>query len=73
MVLDERLGQIRDASALGQVNPAPMSSVTLSRTARGATQVEVKCYAADIDEAAARATALYDTLTAMYATRFEGA
>lgn len=46
--------------------PAPMSSVTLSQTARGLTQVEVKCYAADPEEAAQQATALYDRLTALY-------
>lgn len=56
-----------DALALIQQNPAPQSSVTLSQTAKGLTQVEVKAYGTDLDEVAARAQAQYDRLCAVYA------
>lgn len=48
-------------------NPAPQSSVTLSQTAKGLTQVEIKCYAATVEEAARIAQEAYDTLCAKYA------
>lgn len=50
-------------------NPAPMSSVELVQGAKGDTRVTVKVYAADPDEAARQAQALYDRLTADYAMR----
>ncbi len=61
----ERLG------ALAQQTPAPSSSVELSQTAKGATQVTVKAYAASADEAAATAQRLYDTITGKYAPKVE--
>jgi len=61
----ERLG------ALAQQTPAPSSSVELSQTAKGATQVTVKAYAASADEAAATAQRLYDAITGKYAPKVE--
>lgn len=48
-------------------NPTPQSSIELSQTAKGTTTVTVKVYAADPDEAAAKAQELYDLLCARYA------
>jgi hypothetical protein len=48
-------------------NPAPQSSVELAQTAKGATTVTVKVYAATPDEAATLAARVYDELTARYA------
>jgi len=45
--------------------------VELSQTAKGATQVTVKAYAASADEAAATAQRLYDTITGKYAPKVE--
>lgn len=59
--LAERLG------ALAQ-QPTSLSSVELSQTAKGATQVTVKSYANDLHNAADLAQELYDQLTAKYAT-----
>lgn len=55
------------AGATVLANPAPQSSVTLSQTAKGLTQCEVKVYASDPEEAARQATALYDSLVQRYA------
>ncbi len=59
--------QLADAlarlAALATQAPAPQSSVELSQTAKGATTVTVKAYAASADEAAATAQRLYDELT----------
>jgi len=44
----------------------PQSSVELSQTAKGATQVCVKTYAATTAEAAAIAQQTYDALVARY-------
>ncbi len=66
--ITDRLADALDRlGALAQQTPAPSSSVELSQTARGATQVQVKVYAADIETAAARAQELYDQLVAKYA------
>ena len=48
-------------------NPQPMSSIELKQSATGKTAVTVKVYAATVEEAAALATAQYDTLTQRYA------
>jgi len=64
----DHLAQVLDRlGALAQQTPAPSSSVELSQTAKGATQVTVKAYAASADEAAATAQRLYDELTGKYA------
>ena len=55
-----------EQAAVYTVSPEPQSSVELSQTARGATQVTVKVYAASAEDAAQQAQALYDALVAKY-------
>lgn len=47
-------------------NPAPQSSIEITQSAKGDARVTVKVYAADPDEAAAKAQQLYDALLAKY-------
>lgn len=56
-----------ESLALVQPNPAPLSSVQIEQAAKGPPRVTIKCYAVDVDEAAAHAQALYDRLVATYA------
>jgi hypothetical protein len=55
--------------AIAQQNPAPQSSVEIESLAKPGSppKITVKVYATDVDEAASRATALYDSLVARYA------
>lgn len=50
-----------------QPNPAPQSSVELSQTAKGATQVCCKVYGSDPEAAMVEAIRLYDQLVKRYA------
>lgn len=65
------LSEVRDTlaqmGATAQQAPVPQSSVELSQTAKGATQVAVKCYAANAEDAANQAQQIYDRLVATYA------
>ncbi len=60
---DQLAEAIQRLTALAQQPAQPQSSVELNQTAKGATQVCVKAYAASADEAAATAQRLYDTIT----------
>ncbi len=67
---DQLAEAIQRLAALAQQPAQPQSSVELSQTAKGATQV-VKAYAASADEAAATAQRVYDTITGKYAPKVE--
>jgi len=72
MIATEQLAEaIQRLAALAQQPAQPQSSVELSQTAKGATQVAVKAYAANADEAAATAQRLYDAITGKYAPKIE--
>ncbi len=68
---DQLAEAIQRLAALAQQPAQPQSSVELSQTAKGATQVTVKAYAASADEAAATAQRVYDTITGQYAPKVE--
>ena len=55
--------------AIVQPNPAPQTSVEIEQLAKPGSppKITVKCYAADVDDAARRAAALYDALVSRYA------
>ena len=68
-VVAESIAELRDAlKALVAVaqQPTSLSSVELSQTAKGATQVAVKVYGSDPRAAAEQAQGLYDELVAKY-------
>ncbi len=68
---DQLAEAIQRLAALAQQPTQPQSSVELSQTAKGATQVTVKAYAASADEAAATAQRVYDAIAGKYAPKVE--
>jgi hypothetical protein len=63
----EALGEaVRRLGATAQQPGEPQSSIDLSQTAKGATQVAVKVYSSDAHQAANVAQELFDQLTGRY-------
>lgn len=57
---------IKSLAVLAQQPSEPQSSVELTQNAKGATQITVKVYHRDPDQAAATAQRLYDDLATTY-------
>lgn len=57
---------LKHIAAVALQNPIPQSSVELSQTAKGGTQVCVKVYGPDPERAMLEAIRLYDLLRARY-------
>ena len=59
---------IRRLAAIAQQPAEPQSSVELTQNAKGVTQIVVKVYDRDPEQASATAQRLYDELAATYRT-----